>query len=95
MNNLRKIGIATGLILLLLGLGIGQTTLNSVNVANNENEEDEEHGLIRDISRFLSDLSPAFLIILGVILIVGSGLAKLIGYVLIIYAIIQLIFMVL
>jgi len=95
MNNLRKIGIATGLILLLLGLGIGQTTLNSVNVANNENEEEEEPGLIRDISRFLSDLSPAFLIILGVILIVGSGLAKLIGYVLIIYAIIQLIFMVL
>lgn len=96
MNKLEKIGALTGLVLLVLGLGIGQATLNSANIADNESEdENDEPGLVRDVSKFLSELSPAFLIILGVILIVGSGLAKIIGYVLIIYAIIQLIFMIL
>ncbi len=82
MNELGKLTCLVA-VMLLFGAGLAQANENEVN-------EEEPDGLIRDISNFLTSVSPAFLIILGIILIVGSGFAKIVGYVLIVYAIIRL-----
>ncbi len=94
MNKVGKIMLSLGVVFLLFGAGIGQATFSDLRVENNENEgnNDEESTLIEDINNLLSGTSPAFLIILGVLLIIGAGLAKIIGYILIVYSIIRLIF---
>jgi len=93
MKNLKNLAALTMVLCLLSGTAIAQPFFQVSNQENNNNEE--EPGLIQDINNFLSSTSPAFLIILGIILIVGSGVAKIIGYILIVYAIIRLLFTIL
>ncbi len=90
MKNLKNTFGLMLIVLLLSGTAIAQPFFQVSNQENNNNED--EPGLIQDVNNFLSSTSPAFLIILGIILIVGSGVAKIIGYILIVYAIIRLLF---
>lgn len=83
---MNKLICLVGVMLLLVGVGfsqVGQGDEGNFTV-------DKENSLVNDVSSFLTSTSPAFLIILGIILIVGSGFAKIVGYILIIYAIIRL-----
>lgn len=81
---MNKLVCLIGLTLILVGAGFAQVN------GTEGNATVKESGLVNDVSSFLTSVSPAFLIILGIILIVGSGFAKIIGYILIIYAIIRL-----
>lgn len=86
MNRYLKISLCLfGITLLVTGIGIGQQENTS-----EDTTEGKEPGLVQDVSSFITSTSPAFLIIMGIILIVGSGFAKLIGYILIVYSIIRL-----
>lgn len=90
MNVTRKALAIVGMVLIFSGIGFSQLELPLDNEgALNETEETEDK-LIRDVSNFVTTTSPAFLIILGIILIVGSGFAKIIGYILIVFAVIRL-----
>lgn len=88
MNTSRKIALFLGFTLILSGVGFSQ--VNGSGMMNGNASEMDGGGLVNDASSFLTSTSPAFLIILGIILVVGSGFAKIIGYILIVFAIIRL-----
>lgn len=89
--NKRSIGYVALLLILMGGVVSAVNTSQVTDQAKNITEEGKQ-GLVNDVSNFLSTTSPAFLIILGIILIVGSKFSKIIGYILIVFAIIRLLF---
>lgn len=90
MKTERKIALVLGMTLMLTGIGFSQ--VNGSQLMDGAENESGEMGnsLINDASNFLTSTSPAFLIILGIILVVGSGFAKIVGYILIVFAVIRL-----
>ncbi len=90
MRTIRKIALVLGLTLMLTGMGFSAINESGMIGESGNETEGDGNGLVNDVSNFLTSTSPAFLIILGIILIVGSGFAKIIGYILIVLAVIRL-----
>jgi hypothetical protein len=86
------------MLLLILPLVCAQANQSNETNATNQTgvweKVQEGDDFLSGIVQFISDASPVFLIILGVVFIVLSGFGRIIGIILIILAIIRLIMMI-
>jgi len=73
---------------------LAMVLVSSVGFAQ-ENGNGEEIGLLEQASGWLSTASPALILVLGIVLIIAASFAKIIGIVLIIFALIRLALMLL